>query len=69
MGSPRKSPNGNTPVRVTLVNDAGHAGFISRVASWLVNVAVPKLMPDHLTAPCERARATPTTCWSETLVG
>jgi hypothetical protein len=56
MGSPLKSPNGNTPVRVTAVKDAGHAGLMARAASWLVNVAIPRLMPDHLTAPLrERA--------------
>lgn len=54
MGSP-PSPNGNAPVRVTPVKD--DAGLITRVASWLVNVAVPKLLPDHLTAPLrKRAR-------------
>jgi hypothetical protein len=57
MGSPLKSPNGNTPVRVTLVKDAGRAGRMTRVASWLANVAIPKLIPDHLTAALrERAR-------------
>jgi hypothetical protein len=57
MGSPIKSPNGNMPVRVTDVRHAGHAGRMTRVASWLVNVAIPKLIPDHLTAPPrERAR-------------
>ena len=57
MGSPLKSPNGNTPVRVTVVKDAGHAGRMTRVASWLVNVAIPKLIPDHVTAALrERAR-------------
>jgi len=50
MGSPLKSPSGATPVRVTLVKDAGHAGLMIRVVSWIVFVAVPKLMPDHLTA-------------------
>ena len=57
MGSPLKSPNGNTPVRVTLSKDAGHAGRMTRVATWLVNVAIPKLIPDHLTTPLrERTR-------------
>ena len=57
MGSPLKSPNGNTPVRVTLVKGAGRAGRMTRVAAWIVNVAVPKLIPDHVTAPLrERAR-------------
>ena len=57
MDSPLKSPNGNTPVRVTLVKDAGHAGRMTRVATWFVNVAIPKLIPDRLTAPLrERPR-------------
>jgi hypothetical protein len=57
MGSPLKSPNGNTPVRVTPVKDARHAGRMTRVATWIVNVALPKLLPDHVTAPMrERAR-------------
>ena len=57
MSSPLKSPNGNTPVGVTPVKDAGHAGRMTRVATWLVNVAIPKLIPDHVTAPLrERAR-------------
>jgi hypothetical protein len=50
MDSPPKSPNGNTPVRVTRVTDAGHPGRVTRVASWLVNLAIPKLIPDHRTA-------------------
>ncbi len=57
MGSPLRSPNGNTPVRVTVVKDARPAGLMTRVALWLVNVAIPKLIPDHMTAPLrERAR-------------
>ncbi len=57
MGSLLTSPNGNKPVRGTLVEDAGHAGRITRAASWLVNVAIPRLVPDRLTAPLrERAR-------------
>jgi hypothetical protein len=57
MGSPPRSPNGNTPVSLTPVKDADDAGLMTRVASWLVNVAFPKLIPDHVTAPLrERAR-------------
>ena len=57
MGSPPKSPNGNTPVRVTRVKDARRPRVITRAASWLVDVALPKLIPDHKTAPLrERAR-------------
>jgi len=57
MASPVKSSNGKAPVRVTLMADAGHAGRMTRAASWLVNVAIPKLIPDRVTAPLrERAR-------------
>lgn len=56
MGSPLKSPNGHTPVRATPVKDARRVGLVTRVASWLVNVATPKLMPDHLTTLRRRAR-------------
>jgi hypothetical protein len=57
MGSPLKSPNGNTLDRVTPVKNTRHAGRMTRVATWIVNVAIPKLLPDHLTAPLrERAR-------------
>ena len=57
MGSQVKSSNGKAPVRVTLVEDAGHAGRVTRAASWLVNVGIPKLIPDPVTAPLrERAR-------------
>ena len=57
MGTPPGAPNGNTPTPVKLPKDPNHAGPLTRVASWLVNVATPKLIPDHLTAPlAERAR-------------
>ena len=39
------------------VKDAGHPGRINRTASRLVNVGIPKLIPDRLTAPIrERTR-------------
>jgi hypothetical protein len=57
MGSRLKPPDGDTPIRVTRVKDARHAGRTTRAATWLVNVAIPKLIPDHLSAPLrERAR-------------
>jgi hypothetical protein len=57
MGRPLKSPNGNTPVRLTPVKDARRPRVIARATSRLVNVAIPELMPDHLTALLrERAR-------------
>jgi hypothetical protein len=57
MGSPLRSPNGNTPVSATVAKDARPPGLMTRVALWLVDVAIPKLIPDHLTAPLrERAR-------------
>jgi hypothetical protein len=56
MGTPLGAPNGDKPTRVKLPKDPDHAGLLSRVASWLVNVATPKLIPDHLTVPlAERA--------------
>jgi len=56
MDSPLTSPNGNTPLPVTPANEVGHPGRITRMATWLVNVAIPKLIPDHVTAPLrERA--------------
>jgi hypothetical protein len=51
MGSPLKPPDGNAPIRVTRVKDARHAGRMTRAATWLVDVAIPRLIPDHLTAP------------------
>ena len=51
MGTPPGAPNGNKPTRVELPKDPDHAGLLTRVASWLVNVATPKLIPDHRTAP------------------
>ena len=60
MGSPIKSPDGNVPMRVTDVKHAGQAGRMTRMTrmtAWLVNVAIPKLIPDQVTAPLrERAR-------------
>jgi hypothetical protein len=51
MGSRLKPPDGNRPIRVTRMKDARHAGRLTRGATWLVNVAVPTLLPDRLTAP------------------
>jgi hypothetical protein len=51
MGTQLQSPNHHTPPSVTPVEDAGHPGRMTRAASWLVNVGIPKLVPDRLTAP------------------
>ncbi len=57
MGTQLRSPNHHTPLSVTPVKDAGHPGRMTRAASWLVNVEIPKLIPDRLTAPVrERTR-------------
>ena len=57
MGSPPQSRNGHTPVRVTPVEVACHPGVMTRVAARLLDVAIHKLAPDHLTASLrERAR-------------
>ena len=70
MGSPIKSPDGT--MRVTDMKHAGQAGRMTRmtrVAAWLVNVAIPKLIPDQVTAPLRERARTPMTGWSEPLVG
>ena len=51
MGTQLRSPNGHTALRVTPREDAGHPGRMTRAASWLVSVEIPKLIPDRLTAP------------------
>jgi hypothetical protein len=51
MGTQLQSHNGHTPLRVTPVEDAVHPGRMTRAASWLLNVEIPKLIPDRLTAP------------------
>ena len=56
MGSPLERPNGNTLPRVTVVKHTVHAGHATRRARWIVDVGIPKLIPDHLTAlPRDRA--------------
>jgi len=42
--------NGNGRVRATVVENVRHPGPVTRVASWVVDVAIPKLIPDHATA-------------------
>jgi hypothetical protein len=57
MGNPPQSHNGRAPVRVTPVEDPHHPGVMTRVAAWLVDVALPRLVPDHLIASLrQRAR-------------
>jgi hypothetical protein len=50
MISPQESHNGNGRVRATVVGHVRHPGPVTRVASWVVDVAIPKLIPDHVTA-------------------
>ena len=50
MISPPESHNGNRRVQATVVENVRHPGPVTRVASWVVDVAVPKLIPDHVTA-------------------
>jgi hypothetical protein len=50
MISPPESHNGNGRVRATVVENLRHPGHVTRVASWVVGVAIPKLIPDHVTA-------------------
>ena len=50
MISPPGSHNGNGRVRATVVENVRHRGPVRRVAFWVVDVAIPKLIPDHVTA-------------------
>ena len=50
MISPPESHNGNGRVRATIVEDVRHPGPVRRMASWGVDVAIPKLIPDRVTA-------------------
>ena len=50
MIRPPESHNANGRVRVTVVEKVRHPGPMTRMASWVVDVAVPKLIPDHVTA-------------------
>jgi len=44
------SHNGNGRVRATVVESVRHSGPVTRVAYWVVDVAIPKMIPDHVTA-------------------
>lgn len=50
MISPLESHNGNGRVRATVVENVRHTGRVTSVASWVVDVAIPKLIPDQATA-------------------
>jgi hypothetical protein len=54
MTSPRASPNGNKPFYARFATMAPHAGPVTRLAAWVVDVAIPKLIPDRVTAPLRR---------------
>ena len=51
MSSPPASPNGSTPRRGTLAKNTRHADLMTRLGSWLVNAATPRLIADQLIAP------------------
>jgi Ion channel len=48
IGRP-ESYNGNGRVRATVVENVRQSALGTRVASWVVDVAIPKLIPDHAT--------------------
>lgn len=54
MISPPESYKGNGRVGATVVEDASHPGPVTRVAYWVVDVAIPKLIPDRVTARFRR---------------
>jgi hypothetical protein len=43
-------PNGNTPTRATGRKSRRHRDLGTRVASWVIEVAIPWLIPDHVSA-------------------
>jgi len=47
--SPPESQNGNGRVPTSVVEDVRRPGPVMRMASWVVDVAIPKLIPDHMT--------------------
>ena len=49
MIRPPDSHNGNGRVRATVVENVRHPGRVTRVAYWMVDVAIPKLIPDRVT--------------------
>jgi len=49
MMGPPASHNGNGRVRATVLENVRRPGPVTRVASWVVDVAIPKLIPDHAT--------------------
>jgi hypothetical protein len=50
MISPLGSHNGNGRVRATVVENVRHSGPVTRMASWVVDVAIPKLTPERVTS-------------------
>lgn len=54
MISPPGSHNGSGRVRVTLAENVRRPSRLTRVAVWVVYVAIPKLIPDHVTARFRR---------------
>ena len=50
MISPPESHNGTGPVRAAAVENGRHPGPVTRAAYWVVDVAIPKLIPDRVTA-------------------
>lgn len=48
------SHNGNGRGRVAVAENARHRDPVTRVASWVVDVAIAKLIPDHATARLRR---------------
>ena len=54
MISPPRSHNGNGRGRVAVAENVRHRDPVTRVASWVVDVAIPKLIPDHATARLRR---------------
>lgn len=50
MISATGSQNGNGQVPATVVENVRHPGRVTRAAYWVVDVAIPRLVPDRVTA-------------------
>jgi hypothetical protein len=54
MTSTGASPNGNRPLGAKVATLAPHAGPLTRLAAWVVDVGVPRLVPDRVSARLRR---------------
>jgi hypothetical protein len=54
MTSSPSPQNGDRPHPTVREDRLRKGGFAQRLAAWVVDVAIPKLLPDHVVAPLRR---------------